>query len=97
MSSDQGLDAYGASTWGQFFIYQGFNKHIGWMHTSTGVDNVDEFAETIKKQDGHYVYKFGDKWLPVKTREITIQYRTDGGMDSRTFTAYFTQHGPVVR
>src|SRR5699024_6861088 len=33
-----------------------------------------------------------------KTREITIQYRTDGdGMDSRTFTAYFTQHGPVVR
>ena len=25
MSSDEGLDAYGASTWGQFFIYQGFN------------------------------------------------------------------------
>ncbi|HET7268369.1 MAG TPA: penicillin acylase family protein [Oleiagrimonas sp.] len=97
MSSDQGLDAYGASTWGQFFIYQGFNKHVGWMHTSTGVDNVDEFAETVKKRDGKYVYKFGDQWLPVKTREITIKYRKDdGGMGSRTFTAYFTQHGPVV-
>ena len=51
--SDQGLDAYGASTWGQFFVYQGFNKHIGWMHTSTGVDAVDQFAETMRKQDGH--------------------------------------------
>ena len=49
MSSDQGLDAYGAVTWGQFFIYQGFNPHIGWMHTSSGVDNVDEFAETIDR------------------------------------------------
>ncbi|MEO6799082.1 MAG: penicillin acylase family protein, partial [Rhodanobacter sp.] len=25
MSSNEGLDAYGAVTWGQFFIYQGFN------------------------------------------------------------------------
>ena len=33
MSSDQGLNAYGAATWGQFFIYQGFNEHAGWMHT----------------------------------------------------------------
>ncbi len=97
MSSDQGLDAYGASTWGQFFIYQGFNKHIGWMHTSTGVDAVDQFAETVGKHGGKYVYKFGTQWLPVKTREITIHYRAgDGSMKTRAFTAYFTQHGPIV-
>ena len=53
MTSDAGLDAYGAVTWGQFFIYQGFNHHIGWMHTSTGADVVDEFAETIVHKDGH--------------------------------------------
>ena len=46
MTSDEGLNAYGAATWGQFFIYQGFNARAGWMHTSSGVDNVDEFAET---------------------------------------------------
>jgi acyl-homoserine-lactone acylase len=97
MTSDAGLDAYGASTWGQFFIYQGFNKHIGWMHTSTGVDAVDQFAETVKKRDGHYVYRFGDKWLPVTSRKISIDYRDDDGkMKTRTFTAYFTQHGPIV-
>jgi acyl-homoserine-lactone acylase len=97
MTSDAGLDAYGASTWGQFFIYQGFNKHIGWMHTSTGVDAVDQFAETVKKQNGHHVYRFGDKWLPVTTRKISIDYRADDGTQkTRTFTAYFTQHGPIV-
>ncbi|HVX06121.1 MAG TPA: penicillin acylase family protein [Rhodanobacteraceae bacterium] len=97
ISSDQGLDAYGASTWGQFFVYQGFNRHIGWMHTSTGVDAVDEFAETISRKDGTYFYKFGDKELPVTSREITIRYRAGGGsMKARTFTAYFTQHGPIV-
>jgi acyl-homoserine-lactone acylase len=98
MSSDEGLDAYGASTWGQFFIYQGFNRHVGWMHTSTGVDAVDEFAETVKKRDGQYVYRFGEQWLPVKTRAIAIHYRADdGSMKTRNFTAFFTQHGPIVR
>ncbi|HET6631294.1 MAG TPA: penicillin acylase family protein [Rhodanobacteraceae bacterium] len=98
MTSDEGLNAYGASTWGQFFIYQGFNEHIGWMHTSTGVDAVDEFAETVKKQDGRFVYRFGDKWLPVKSREIAIRYRADdGSLKTRSFTAWFTQHGPIVR
>jgi acyl-homoserine-lactone acylase len=57
MSSDEGLDAYGAVTWGQFFIYQGFNAHIGWMHTSTSADNVDQFAETIVRQNGKLFYR----------------------------------------
>lgn len=98
MSSDEGLNAYGAATWGQFFIYQGFNPHIGWMHTSTGVDVVDEFAETIVKQNGKLFYRYGKELRPVATREISIQYRaSDGSTKSRTFTAYYTHHGPIVR
>src|ERR1022692_4102791 len=49
MASQQGLNAYGAVTWGQFFIYQGFNERCGWMHTSSGVDAVDEYLETVQK------------------------------------------------
>jgi acyl-homoserine-lactone acylase len=45
MSSDAGLDAYGAATWGQFFLYQGFNPRLGWMHTSSQSDAVDSFLE----------------------------------------------------
>ncbi|HVB38243.1 MAG TPA: penicillin acylase family protein, partial [Vicinamibacterales bacterium] len=96
MASDEGLDAYGAVTWGQFFIYQGFNATAGWMHTSSGVDNIDEFLETVTKKDGRYYYKYGDKELPVKTRTVTVPYRTATGMAHRTFTAYYTQHGPVI-
>ncbi|MEO8803255.1 MAG: penicillin acylase family protein [Rudaea sp.] len=98
MSSDSGLDAYGAVTWGQFFIYQGFNKHIGWMHTSTGADVVDEFTETIVHKDGKLFYRYGKELRPIKTREIVVDYMAaDGKLASRKFTAYFTHHGPIVR
>src|SRR6266487_3897797 len=58
MVSDEGLNAYGAATWGQFFIYQGFNDRAGWMHTSSGVDNIDEYLETVTKKGDGYVYKY---------------------------------------
>jgi acyl-homoserine-lactone acylase len=98
MSSDEGLDAYGAVTWGQFFIYQGFNQHIGWMHTSTGADVVDEFAETIVQKDGKAFYRYGKELRAVTSREIVVPYRAaDGTRTARTFTVYATRHGPVVR
>src|SRR5438093_756776 len=50
MTSDEGLDAYGAVTWGQFFVYQGFNRTAGWMHTTSGADNIDEFAERVTQR-----------------------------------------------
>ena len=54
MVSEEGLNAYGAVTWGQFFIYQGFNEHCGWMHTSSGVDAADTYIENYHalKKDG---------------------------------------------
>ncbi|HEY7791508.1 MAG TPA: penicillin acylase family protein [Vicinamibacterales bacterium] len=97
MVSDQGLDAYGAVTWGQFSIYQGFNPSAGWMHTSSGVDNIDEFLETVSHKNGKYFYKYGAKELPMRVRTITVPYKTDHGMAHKTFTAYYTQHGPIVR
>src|ERR1035437_9019337 len=42
VTSDEGLNAYGAVTWGQFFIYQGFNERIGWMHTTSGVNDMSD-------------------------------------------------------
>jgi acyl-homoserine-lactone acylase len=99
MTSEAGLNAYGAVTWGQFFVYQGFNTKAGWMHTSSGVDNVDEFAETITAgpHDALF-YKYGARVRPVTTRQITLSYRqADGSFGTRTFTTYATHHGPIVR
>jgi acyl-homoserine-lactone acylase len=98
VSSDQGLNAYGAATWGQFFIYQGFNAKAGWMHTSSGVDNIDEFAERVTPAGRGFSYRYGKESRPVRVRPVTLAYRkADGTMGQRTFTTYATHHGPVVR
>jgi acyl-homoserine-lactone acylase len=98
MQSDEGLDAYGAATWGQFFIYQGFNRHVGWMHTSSGVDNVDEFAEKVDRRGNGYCYWYGKTCRPIAKRPITIRYRTaDGHLASRSFAGLMTHRGPIVR
>jgi acyl-homoserine-lactone acylase len=98
MTSDEGLNAYGASTWGQFFIYQGFNETAGWMHTSSGVDAVDDFVETIVRKDGKLFYKYGTELRPVQVSDVTLRYKAaDGSLKARTFTVYHTHHGPVVK
>jgi acyl-homoserine-lactone acylase len=98
MTSGEGLNAYGAATWGQFFIYQGFNERAGWMHTSSGVDAVDEFLETVEQKGGRLFYRYGNELRPVETKTVTVAYRAaDGSMASRWFETYRTHHGPIVR
>jgi acyl-homoserine-lactone acylase len=97
MSSDEGLNAYGAVTWGQFFVYQGFNDRAGWMHTSSGVDAVDEYLETVSKKGSGFVYKYGAEERPVTASTIIVPYKTDHGMAEKKFIVYRTHHGPVIR
>jgi acyl-homoserine-lactone acylase len=96
MVSDEGLNAYGAVTWGQFFVYQGFNDRAGWMHTSSGVDAVDEYLETVEKQGDRFYYKYGREERPLVAKHITIPYKTDQGMAEKKFTIYRTNHGPII-
>jgi len=94
--SEEGLNAYGAVTWGQFFVYQGFNEKTGWMHTSTGTDIIDEFEETIVKEDGKTSYKYGEELRPVDSMEVTLNYKSADGIKDKTFTMYRTHHGPIT-
>ena len=95
--SDEGLNAYGAVTWGQFFVYQGFNDRAGWMHTSSGVDAIDEYRETVVRKDGGLYYKYGNEERPLTATRITVPFKTDSGMAQKDFTVYRTHHGPIVR
>ena len=98
MTSDEGLNAYGAVTWGQFFIYQGFNDRVGWMHTTSTADVVDEYAETIARKGDRLVYRYGAEERPVVEERVVVPYRTASGATARKeFTVYRTHHGPVVR
>jgi acyl-homoserine-lactone acylase len=98
MVSEEGLNAYGAITWGQFFIYQGFNDRAGWMHTSSSVDNIDEYVEDVISRDGKLFYRYGSEERPVHVSRIVVPYRAaSGSVATREFTTYRTHHGPIVR
>lgn len=94
--SEEGLNAYGAVTWGQFFIYQGFNEKTGWMHTSTYTDVMDEFVEEIVLKDSLPYYRYGAELKPVQHSEVTLKFKDGDGMGEKTFPLYHTHHGPIT-
>jgi acyl-homoserine lactone acylase PvdQ len=96
ISSEEGLNAYGAVTWGQFFIYQGFNENCGWMHTSSNVDVSDMYAEKIVIKNEKLFYEYDGELLPITEKEITIKYLENGKLKNKDFKTYFTNHGPIM-
>lgn len=96
INSEEGLNAYGAVTWGQFFIYQGFNENCGWMHTSSNVDVADMYAEKIVSKNKKLFYEYDSKLLPIIEKKITINYLENGKLIPKTFITYFTNKGPIM-
>ena len=96
MISEEGLNTYGAVTWGQFFVYQGFNEHCGWMHTSSEADVADLYEETIVKGKEGIFYKHDNTLKPVNIQTIEIGYKTNNGVGRKKFNVYTTHHGPVM-
>ena len=94
--SEEGLNVYGAVTWGQLFVYQGFNEHCGWMHTSGYTDVADLYAEKIIKKGNNLFYEYNKILKPVSKKIISLQYHTDAGMQTKKITTYYTHHGPVM-
>jgi acyl-homoserine-lactone acylase len=96
VSSEEGLNVYGAVTWGQMFVYQGFNEYCGWMHTSSNVDVADMYAEKIVKKDNKIFYEYDGKLRPIIQKKITLKYLENGVSQDKNITTYYTHHGPVM-
>lgn len=94
--SDEGLNAYGAVTWGQFFVYQGFNEHCGWMHTSSEADVSDAYIEKISSKNKKLYYEYNGEEKPVLHKKIVISYRDGDSLQTKSFDALFTGHGPIM-
>ncbi|MBT8245264.1 MAG: hypothetical protein HKP48_05290 [Winogradskyella sp.] len=95
--SEEGLNAYGAVTWGQFFVYQGFNEKTGWMHTSTYTDVIDEFEEDLIKIEDKLMYRYGKELREVQTFETKLKYKDGDSIKSKIFPFYRTHHGPITQ
>jgi acyl-homoserine-lactone acylase len=96
VSSEEGLNTYGAVTWGQFFIYQGFNAHCGWMHTSSAADVIDEYRESVVKKRDSLFYRYGNSLKFLRPEKIVIACKEGKGISRKEFTIYRTGHGPVI-
>lgn len=100
--SEEGLNAYGAVTWGQFFVYQGFNEKTGWMHTSTYTDVVDEFIINPADLQGKFLYEYltdlpdSRRLRDGKAFEVMIKYKDGNITKEKNFPAYRTHHGPIT-
>jgi acyl-homoserine-lactone acylase len=94
--SDEGLNAYGAVTWGQFFVYQGFNPHCGWMHTSCYADIASLYAEKVRQQGNGWEYEYEGREKPVRERPFTVYCKKDDQLQTVPVTGYYTDHGPVM-
>lgn len=94
--SEEGLNAYGAVTWGQFFVYQGFNEKTGWMHTSTYTDVIDYYIEDIQEEGDNLKYKYGEELRDVEVQEVTLAYKEGESLKQKSFPIYRTHHGPIT-
>ncbi len=97
MVSEEGLNAYGAVTWGQFFVYQGFNEKTGWMHTSSRADAIDEYLETVVERGDGVYYQYGDEERKLRESVISLPYKQGNDIVQRQITAYHSHHGPIIR
>jgi acyl-homoserine-lactone acylase len=97
VNSEEGLKAYGAVTWGQFFIYQGFNEKNGWMHTTGGGDVADEYQLTVTERDGKVFYQYAGGEREMTAKRVVLPYKTAAGLQRKTVTAYFSHQGPIIR
>lgn len=96
MVSEEGLNVYGAVTWGQFFVYQGFNEHCGWMHTSSAVDAADTYIEKLSKKNTGWVYEYDNAQKPVIEKKIALRFRSGDAIQTKNITALYTHHGPIM-
>ena len=96
MVSEEGLNAYGAVTWGQFFIYQGFNAHCGWMHTSSYADVADLYEEKVSKKGNTWYYEYNGQQKPVTVRQLVMNVKEGDHLVQKNITGYYTQHGSVL-
>lgn len=96
MNSEEGLNVYGAVTWGQMFIYQGFNEHCGWMHTSSYADVADVYEVKISKKNGALFYEFEKEDKKLQSRIIELKFIENGIIKNKVFETYATLHGPIM-
>lgn len=92
---DAGLNFMGGTLVGFPGAGLGFNEHLGWSHTVNPHDCDDIYAlKADPKNDNAYLYE--GQSVPLKKETISVEVKTDSGLESREFDVFRTHYGPVV-
>ena len=99
MTSDEGLNAYGAATWGQFFIYQGFNERPAGCTRRAASTSVDEFRRDDRAAGGRPLLPLRQRRAPDLRRadHHSLPRRRRQHRRAASFETYRTHHGPIIR
>ena len=71
---------------------------VGWMHTSSGVDDIDEYLETVDEEGRQLLLQVRQRGAAGhRAARSRCRTRPTRGMAEKKFTVYRTHHGPIVR
>jgi acyl-homoserine-lactone acylase len=90
------VNTYGTTLIGSPVITIGFNEQLGWSHTVNLHDSDDVYELTLDPHDPH-LYLYDGKSLPLRREELSIQVKTDGGLETRRQESYWSHYGPVLK
>ena len=86
----------GASLVGFPVLALGFNEHLGWSHTVNPNDSTDIYELQIDPADSDR-YLYNGKSIAFEKQILSIEVKTDDGMESRTQEARWSVDGPIVK
>jgi penicillin amidase len=88
-------NAYGVALPGAPILSVGFNPYVAWSMTTTGLDAVDYYEETVDDPDRPARYLVDDEWRRLESREEIILGKR--GRVAAVDTVLHTHRGPLER
>lgn len=89
-------DAAGAALHGTPIVGVGFNRDVAWSHTVSYANRFSLY-ELALNPDNPLQYDFDGEWRDIEQQTVEVLAKQpDGSMETRSFTFYTSQYGPII-
>ncbi|MGB1139974.1 MAG: penicillin acylase family protein, partial [Halioglobus sp.] len=89
-------DVAGAALHGTPIIGIGFNKDLAWTHTVSYANRFSLY-ELRLNPDNPLEYDYNGEWREIESEVVEVLAKQpDGTMETRSYTFYTSQYGPIV-
>ena len=89
------LNVSGGSLYGVPLVLIGHTDNLAWSHTVSTAFRFTPFQEVVNPLNPTQ-YLYDGHWKDMKQEQVTVEARTESGLEPETRTLYSTSHGPVV-